>query len=161
MLKTNWYALYTKPRAEKKVDERLQAMGITSYLPLHRMPCIWSDRVKLVDKPLFHSYIFVQCSEPELFSCLHIYGVMRIVFYSGRPAVIRRKEIDAIRSFLEQAANRELCVGEEVEILSGALKRVSGKIQKIKKKYLLLSIEQIGATVCVDLSNVAHKNRIK
>ena len=160
-MKNNWFALYTKPRAEKKVNERLQAMGVECYLPLHRAPHIWSDRVKLVDKPLFSSYIFVQCIESKLLSFLHVYGVLRIVYYCGRPAVVRQKEIDAIRSFLEQAANHELCVGEEVEILSGALKRVSGKIQKIKKKYLLLTIEQIGATVCVDLSNVALLNRLK
>ena len=161
MVKNNWYALYTKPRAEKKVAERLQAMGVACYLPLHRTPRVWSDRIKLIDKPLFSSYIFVQCRESQLFSFLNVYGVVRIVFNCNRPAVVRQKEIDAIRLFLEQAANHELCVGEEVEILSGALKRVSGKIQKIKKKYLMLTIEQIGATVCVDLSNVAHINRLK
>ena len=160
-MKNNWYALYTKPRAEKKVNERLQAMGVECYLPLHRAPHIWSDRVKLVDKPLFSSYIFVRCGEPELHSLLFVYGVVRIVYYCGQPAVVRPKEIDAIRSFLKQATNRRLCVGEEVEILSGALKHVSGKIHKIKKHYLLLTIEQIGGTVCVNLSNVAYKNRMK
>ena len=161
MAKTNWYALYTKPRAEKKVNERLQTMNVESYLPLHQTHRVWSDRVKLVDKPLFSSYIFVRCHESELRPLLYTDGVVRIVYYNGKPAVIHWREIDAIRSFLKQSAGRELCVGEEVEILSGALKRVSGKIQKIKKNYLLLFIEQIGATVCVNLSNVAHINRIK
>ena len=160
-MRNNWYVLYTKPRAEKKVNERLQAIGVESYLPLHHAPHSWSDRVKIVDKPLFGSYIFVRCGEPELHALLYVYGVVRIVYYCGQPAVVRPKEIDAIRSFLIQAANRKLCIGEEVEILSGVLKRISGKIQKIKKKYLLLTIEQIGATVCVDLSNVTHKNRLK
>jgi len=161
MAKTNWYALYTKPRTEKKVHERLQAMKVESYLPLHRTPCVWSDRVKMVDKPLFPSYLFVRCREPELRPLLNVFGVVRIVYYCGQPAVIPSKEITAIRAFLEQAANHELYVGEEVEILSGALKRISGKIRKIKKKYLMLYIEQIGATVCVDLSNVMHINHIK
>ena len=160
-MKNNWYALYTKPRAEKKVNERLQAMGVESYLPLHRAPRIWSDRVKIVDKPLFSSYIFVRCGDPELHSLLYVYGVVRIVYYCGRPAEVRPKEIDVIRSFLKQATNCRLCVGEEVEILSGAMKRISGKIKKIKKNYLVLTIEQIGVTVCVNLSNVAPKNRIK
>ena len=161
MAKTNWYALYTKPRAEKRVSERLQAEGIECYLPLHRSPCVWYDRVKIVDKPLFSSYIFVRCSEWELRTLLSDYGVLRIIYYCGKPAIIRQKEIKAIQLFLEQAENRELCVGEEVEILSGAFKRISGKIRKIKKKYLFLYIEQIEATVCVDVSKVAHSNRIK
>ena len=160
-MKNNWYALYTKPRAEKKVEERLQAIGVECYLPLHHAPHIWSDRVKLIDKPLFSSYIFVRCSESALHSLQYVYGVARIVCYCDRPAVVSSKEIDSIRLFLEQAANRKLCVGEEVEILSGSLKRISGIIEKIKKNYLVLTIEQIGATVCVNLSNVAHKNQIK
>jgi len=161
IVKKNWYALYTKPRAEKLVHQRLHEMAVENYLPLHRAPRIWSDRVKFVDKPLFSSYIFVRCREFDLHSLLYINGVARIVFYCDKPAIVQQKEIDAIRLFLELAANHELCVGEEVEILSGAMKHVCGKIKRIKKHYLLLTIEQIGATVCVNLSNIAHVNRIK
>jgi transcription antitermination factor NusG len=160
-MKTLWYVLYTQPRAEKKVNERLQALVDECYLPLHKSPRVWSDRVKIVDKPLFSSYIFVRCSEPALYPLLQVSGVVRIVYYCGKPAVIRPKEIAGIKSFLEKAAHRELCVGDEVEILSGAFKNVSGEIRGIKKKYLSLTIEQIGITVSVDLANVAHKNRIK
>ncbi|MDR2232642.1 MAG: UpxY family transcription antiterminator [Tannerella sp.] len=161
MATVSWYALYTTPRAEKKVNERLQMMGVECYLPLHKSPRVWNDRVQVVDIPLFTSYIFVRCSEPELRNLLHVDGIVRIVFFCAKPAIIRQKEIEAIRQFLEQAANRELCVGEEVEILSGALKKVSGKIQKIKKHYLYLTIEQIGLTVCVKIANVAPVKRIK
>ena len=160
-MKTCWYVLYTQPRAEKKVNERLQALVDECYLPLHKAPRAWSDRVKIVDKPLFSSYIFVQCRETELYPLLQVGGVVRIVYYCGKPAVIRPKEIAKIKSFLEKAAHRKLCVGDEVEILSGTFKHVSGKIRTIKKKYLSLTIEQIGVTVTVDLASVAHINRIK
>jgi transcription antitermination factor NusG len=159
---TNWYALYTFPRAEKKVKDRLDAMGQESYLPLHRSPRAWSDRVKIIDKPLFPSYIFVHCREGELYPLLReVYGLMRIVYYCERPAVIRTQEIDAIRQFLEQAAERPLCEGEEVEILAGSFKHISGKIQRIKKKYLVLYIEALGSMVSVDLTKVARLNRLK
>jgi transcription antitermination factor NusG len=160
-MKANWYVLYTTPRAEKKVNERLQALVDECYLPLHKAPCVWSDRVKIVDKPLFSSYLFVRCNEFKLYSLLQVSGVVRIVYYCGKPAVIRPKEITAIRTFLEQAANRELCLGDEVEILSGSFKHISGKIRKIKQNYLFLYIEQIGASVSVNLSNVTPINRIK
>lgn len=162
MLKeTNWYVLYTAPRAEKQVKERLDKQEIECWLPLHRTPRIWSDRVKMVDMPLFNSYIFVKCGEPILRTLLGVYGVSRIVYYDGKPAIIRQVEIDAIKSFLEQAAERPLCTGEEVEILCGAMKNVSGKIKKIKRKHLLLYIEQLGATVCVDLNAVVRISRLK
>jgi transcription antitermination factor NusG len=160
-MKTNWHVLYTAPRSEKKVNERLQALVDECYLPLHKAPHVWSDRIKIVDKPLFSSYIFVRCRESELYHLLKVSGVVSVVYYNGKPAVIRPKEITAIRDFLEQAANRELCVGDEVEILSGAFKHISGKIRKVKKNYLCLYIEQIGVSVSVNLSNVAHTNRIK
>lgn len=159
--KKNWYVLYTAPRAEKQVQNRVNAIGVTCWLPLHRSPRVWSDRIKIVEVPLFHSYLFVNCTESELRDLLRVYGVVRIVYYNGKPAVVRQTEIDAIKEFLEQASNHLLCPGEEVEILCGAMKHVSGKIKKIKKHYLLLYIEQLGATVCVKLDEVAKVNRLK
>ncbi|MDR2139904.1 MAG: UpxY family transcription antiterminator [Tannerella sp.] len=162
MHETNWYALYTFPRAEKKIKERLEEMGKETYLPLHRSPRVWSDRIKIIDKPLFPSYIFVHCREAELQLILRaVYGVMRIVYYCGKPAIIPPREIDAIRQFLEQAAEHPLCEGEEVEILTGSFKHVSGKIKKIRKKYLILYIEALGSMVSVDLTKVARVNRLK
>lgn len=158
---SNWYALYTSPRAEKQVRERIAATGVTCWLPLHRSPRVWSDRVKIVEMPLYTSYIFVYCEEKKLRDLLRIYGVARIVYYNGKPAVIRQREIDVIREFLELAAGKELFVGDEVEILCGALKNVSGKIKKIKRNYLVLFLEQMGATVCVNLEEVAPLNRLK
>jgi len=160
-MKPHWYALYTQPRAEKKVHERLQAIVDECYLPLHKAPRAWSDRIKIIDKPLYSSYIFVRCCEFELFSLLQVSGVVRVVYYCGKPAVIRPQEIAEIKSFLKKADHRELYVGDEVEILSGLLKHVSGKIRKIKNKVISLTIEQIGITVSVDLSQVAHIDRIK
>lgn len=156
-----WYVLYTSPRAEKQVKERIILQNVECFLPLHRTPRAWSDRVKVVEIPLYHSYIFVKCHESQLYSLLNIYGVSRIVYYNGKPAIIRQQEIDAIKDFLKQSADHELLVGDEVEILVGAMKHISGKIRKIKKTYLVLYLEQLGATVSVNLQNVAPSNRLK
>lgn len=158
--KSQWFVLYTAPRAEKQVAERLMAAGVDSWLPLHRSPRVWSDRVKMVDVPLYNSYVFVNCREADLRALLNIYGVVRIVYYDGKPAVVRQVEIDGITQFLEGASTHQLCTGEEVEILCGAMKHISGKVKKIKKNYLVLFIEQLGATVCVNLADVARTQRI-
>jgi transcription antitermination factor NusG len=159
--KLNWYALYTQPRAEKRVNEKLKANNMECYLPLHRSPRVWSDRIKIVDIPLFHSYIFVRCRASEILQMNKINGVVKVVFYDGKPAVIRQDEIDAIRIFIEEAAGKTLCKGDEVEILTGSMRNKSGKIIKIKKKYLLLHIQHLMATVCVNTESVALLNRIK
>ena len=153
-MKNNWFVLYTAPRAEKRIQENLEAKEIECYLPLHRCPKVWSDRVKMIDMPLFTSYIFVKCNEVEIFSMLRIAGVAKVVFHNGHPAVIRQSEIDAIKMFIEHAKERVLCTGDEVEILAGLMKKKVGKIVKIKKKYLLLHIEQLAATVCVNIEKV-------
>ncbi|MDR1918162.1 MAG: UpxY family transcription antiterminator [Tannerellaceae bacterium] len=157
----NWYVLYTAPRAEKQVRERIKLQDIECWLPLHRTPRVWSDRVKLVDVPLFHSYIFVKCAACQLYALLKVYGVSRIVFFDGKPALIRQSEIEAIKDFLVQSANHPLLVGDEVEILAGAMKHISGKVKKIKKTYLVLYLEQLGATVSVNLEQVAPMKRLK
>ena len=141
--KTSWYVLYTAPRAEKQVRDRIDALGVECWLPLHRAPRVWSDRVKIVELPLFNSYLFVRCTDPELRNLTRVYGVARIVYYNGKPAVVRQKEIDAIQDFLDQASEHALCPGEEVEILCGAMKHVSGKVKKIKKNHLVLYLEQL------------------
>jgi hypothetical protein len=41
-----WFALYTKPRFEKKVTERLQQLGIEVYCPMITQLKQWSDRKK-------------------------------------------------------------------------------------------------------------------
>lgn len=157
----NWYALYTQPRAEKRVKEKLDLNGIECYLPLHRSPRVWSDRVKMVDLPLFNSYIFVKCRESEIFQMNKINGVVRIVFYDGKPAKISQKEIDAIQMFINEAAGKALCKGDEVEILTGSMKNRSGKIIRIKKKYIVLHIQQLTATVCVNTESVAPLKRVR
>lgn len=159
--KPNWYVLYTAARAEKQVKERIDAQGIECWLPLHRTPRVWSDRVKMVDIPLFTSYVFVKCAEHAVRDLLKVYGVSRIIYYCGKPATIRQKDIDTIKDFLEQASEHPLCAGDEVEILCGAMKHVSGKIKKIKKNHIILYLEQLGATVCVNLDTVARVDRPK
>jgi transcription antitermination factor NusG len=151
-----WYVLYTAPRAEKQVEQRLKQSDLPTFLPLHLAPRCWSDRVKMVEVPLFASYIFVRTTEYILRSLLVVQGVSRIVFYDGRPAIVREAEIKAIRQFLEQASAKELSYApnEEVLIACGPLKNISGKIKRIGKRFLLLHLEQLGLTVSVGVDQV-------
>lgn len=155
----NWYVLYTWPRAEKQVEKRLVQAGIETFLPLHLSPRRWSDRMKLVEVPLFSSYIFVRISDRKVRECLDIQGVVRIIYQNGSPAVIAKREITVIRSFLEQARTRELSysINEDVLIACGSLRNISGKIKRIGKKCLLLHLEQMGVTVSVEINQVKKK----
>ena len=60
-----WFAIYTRPRWEKKVNLLLQEKGVESYCPLNKVKRKWSDRVKIIEEPLFKSYVFVKVSDEE------------------------------------------------------------------------------------------------
>jgi len=47
-----WFAVYTAPRAEKKVRERFQQSGIEHYLPVQMVTRKWHDRLKKVEQPV-------------------------------------------------------------------------------------------------------------
>ena len=146
----SWYVLYTAAKAEKQVRQRLANVGIETFLPLHKTKRKWSDRVKVIEEPLFRSYILVRCPEHKLRELLNVYGVARIVYYLRKPAVVRDDEIEAIREFLQMAENKELITsGDEVEIICGLLENKSGKVLSVNDKVVMLYLEELGAKAVI------------
>ncbi|RYY93171.1 MAG: UpxY family transcription antiterminator, partial [Chitinophagaceae bacterium] len=103
-----WYAIYTRPRWEKKVHNLLVQKGIESYCPLNKVHRKWSDRIKLIEEPLFKSYVFVRASDDLRSEVRMTDGVINFVYWDGKPAVIKEKEIQAIRRFLDEHQDVEL-----------------------------------------------------
>jgi transcription antitermination factor NusG len=155
----NWYVLYTSPRAEKKVAERIEQSGIEVFLPLHLCPRKWSDRIKYVEIPLFSSYVFVKTTDEILRTLLQIYGVSRIVYYLGKPAIVREKEIEAIKSFVEKAKGKEceFSYDDEVQIATGPFKNIKAKVMKTEREQLFLKVEQIGIIIKIKSDQVIKK----
>src|SRR5260221_3796633 len=104
-LPKQWYAVYTRPRWEKKVNALFAEKGIESFCPLNKVHKQWSDRVKLVEEPLFKSYVFVHVPRDEQAEVRLVNGVLNFVYWLGKPAVIKQVEIDRIKRFLNQHEN--------------------------------------------------------
>jgi len=158
-----WNVLYTTPRAEKKVYDRLVELGIETYLPLYKTIRQWSDRKKKVEVPLFNSYIFVRSPEKQRFEILSVYGVVRYLYYLGKPAIIRQKEIDGIRRFLNQTEGYKITVevGDKVEIASGVMEGVFGEVIRVGKDKLVLQIEQLGMNLVAEVDRDMVKMKPK
>jgi Transcription termination factor nusG. len=161
-IKIGWYALYTAPRAEKVVAKRLSEIGFEAFLPILQLERRWSDRLKIVEMPMFSSYVFVHVRENELNSLLKVSGVVRVVYFCGKPAVIKDSEIESVKKMIDlSGVGCEMVVGDNVEIVLGELSKgksfVKGKILKIGKVYLSLFIEQLGVKVIIKKSNVLKK----
>ena len=71
-----WLAVYTRPRWEKKVNQLLSEKGVENYCPLNKVRRKWSDRVKVVEEPLFKSYVFVRIGENEKWEIKKINGIL-------------------------------------------------------------------------------------
>ena len=96
-----WYVLYTKPRQEKKVTDSLNAIGIEAYCPMVTVVKQWSDRKKKVQIPLINSYVFVNIEEHQREAVFKVSGIVRYLFWLGKPAVVRGIEIEALQKSLE------------------------------------------------------------
>ncbi len=157
-MENKWFVLYTAPRAEKKVRERLEREGIEVFLPTFISVRKWSDRVKKVELPLMPSYIFVNCTQIKLRTLVIVPSVVRVVYYLGVPAIIKDNEITAIKDFIKLTVGNTLInEGDMVNILGGPFEKVSGKVIKLNKKFAYLYIESLQATVCVQ-SDLLEKN---
>lgn len=144
-----WYAVYTKPRWEKKVNSLLNEKGFESYCPLNKVRRKWSDRIKLVEEPLFKSYVFVNIDESSRNDIRMINGVMNFVYWLGKPAVIKEKEIIAIKNFLGeyenvQIAPIELSANQRVKVTTGPLMDQEGKVVGIRGKMAKVAIDSLG-----------------
>lgn len=144
-----WLAIYTRPRWEKKVNLLLQEKGIESYCPLNKVRRKWSDRYKIIEEPLFKSYVFVKVNEDERKAVRLTNGAMNFVYWNGKPAVIKEKEIAAIRRFLDEYENVEarqveVKLNQRVRITNGTLMDQQGTVLDVRKKTVKVAIDSLG-----------------
>lgn len=131
-----WYAVYTTPRAEKLVAERLVEAEVEVFLPLQKTYRVWSDRKKLVMKPLLTSYVFVHVTEKQFSKVFMTNGVVRFVSFEGRPASIPREQIDTLRLLINSNEKIEVssaifAEGDRVEVMIGSLVGLKGELVRI------------------------------
>ena len=153
ILTRKWLAIYTRPRWEKKVNQLLKEKGLESYCPLNKVRRKWSDRVKIVEEPLFKSYVFVKVSDDDRTAVRMTSGAINFVYWQGKPAVIKEKEISAIKRFLDEYENvearssAELKVNQRVRITDGSLMDQEGKVIDLRRKTARVSIDSLGYTL--------------
>ena len=146
----NWYALYTKPRWEKKVAKNLEEAGYNCYCPLNKVTKQWSDRKKIVLEPIFKSYVFVEVEEKNKWDLKKIGGVLNFVYWLGKPAVIRSEEIDTIRKFLNEFNDvsveqyEQFKVNSKVRIKQGVLMNYNGLVIELAGSKAKVRIESMG-----------------
>ncbi len=159
-----WLVLKTRANAEKKVAERLVSKGIEVYLPLYTTMKQWSDRKKKVQKPLISSTVFVHVEEKERELFWNVVGISGMLYYLGKPAVVRDEEIVILQQMLQEGIYESvelsptLIEGQEVEITGGDFKGLRGiVVEEVNAQKVVIALKGLGAQVVFTLKKGAVK----
>ena len=149
-MQMKWYAVYTKPRCEKRVAEILTRKKIENYCPLNRVEKYWSGSKKLIEEPLFTNYIFVRATELQHTELKKIYGIVNLVYWLGKPVVITDMEIETIMRFLNDHIN------VTIEKTSVDLDDPKSKVDGIVREREMMVITVKNKKVYVILSSIGY-----
>lgn len=156
-----WYAVYTNSRAEKRVNDRLSEMGIETFLPLQKTLRQWSDRKKMVEKPLISSYVFVKATPKEFFPIRITDGVVKFIMIQGKPVAIPEQQITNLRILCGSDATVTVSTdvyekGDMVEVILGSLTGLRGELIRVRRKHkVVIRIIQPGMNLTVDIQTNA------
>ncbi|MEO8405447.1 MAG: UpxY family transcription antiterminator [Chitinophagaceae bacterium] len=154
--KKQWYALYTRPRWEKKVADLLEKKKVEVYCPLNKVQKQWADRKKTIYEPLFTSYVFVFVSPEEHLKIKQTDGVVSFVYWLNKPAEIRQEEIDTIKRFLNEYENVMLekmavKLNDPVRIINGPLMMWEGNVIEVRTNTVKITLPSLGQTLVAEI----------
>jgi transcription antitermination factor NusG len=151
-----WFAIWTRSRHEQRVLDQLREKQIEAFLPTVTRWSRWKDRRKKIDWPLFPGYCFARFDVGRSLPVLTCSGVVSLVSFEGRAAVVPDGEIESVRALVASALPYDPCPliheGAMVRVVSGPLRGVRGRlVRKGAHARLVLAVESIGQAVSVEI----------
>ncbi|MGG8495330.1 UpxY family transcription antiterminator [Tenacibaculum sp. TC6] len=134
-----WHVIYVKSRWEKRVYESLKEISLEPFLPLTKTLRQWSDRKKVIFKPLIPSYVFVNLNSPKEFhKALSVDGACSFIRFGKEYAKVTDKEINNMKFLVEDQNIIDLetnyqipKVGEVRKINYGSLQGLECEVLKV------------------------------
>ena len=152
----NWHVIHTKPRSEKKVEEKLLSIGINAYCPTRHEIRFWSDRRKRIEVPVLPSMVLVNIDKKDINRVFESSGVLRYMFWLGKRAVVRQSEIDILRKYLNGSHNfinselLNLKVGDDFNLSS--FNNEKGIVNRISNNNIWIYLKSIGYSVKLNIA---------
>ena len=147
-----WFVLFTKPRHELKVLERLISFGINAYTPTKIVTRQWSDRKKKITIALLPSMVLVNLENNDPNIVFGIPGVVRYLFEHGKRAEVFNTEVIAMQCYQNntlQINENELKIGDTVKV---PLLEQDAILLSQKGKNCIAQLKKLGAIVTFQLS---------
>ena len=151
-----WFALRVKSNFERVAASHLGQRGYHEYLPAYQTRSQWSDRVKVVERPLFPGYVFCSFDPSSRLPVLATPGVLHIVGIGKKPAPVDESELEAVRATLQSGLSVGpwpfLQVGERVVVDRGPLRGLEGLVTHLKGAYrLVISITLLQRSIAAEI----------
>ena len=148
----NWFVVYTKPRNELKVLQRLSILGIQVYVPTKTEVRQWSDRKKKILVPLLPSMVLVSLHENQVHKVFDAPGVIRYMFEYGKRAIVPNEEVVAMQYYLEYSYHQkqqEVAIGDTLQV---PLLEEEAILLSKKGKNCIAQLKKMGAIVSFQLN---------
>lgn len=151
-----WYAIYTKPRHEKRATEHLMSRSVETFLPVYETVRRWRNGRHCVKFPLFPSYAFVRIALKNRLEVLKAPGVVRLVSFDGKPKPLAEEEVTALRRGLSAGVNARphpyLTSGRRVRVVAGPLQGMRGILVRRKSQFrVVVSLDMIMRSMVADV----------
>ena len=150
-----WYALCTKPRAEKKLQSMLQAWHILNVLPTYVKVRKVQRRTVRVDLPVFPRYMMARLDGEERLRVLKTNMTVGMLPLTNARAVLRQLHqiVRAANGTEEFSLVAPAGTGERVRIVNGPMKGLEGRTRTVNGKLLLtVNMEAFGGAFEVQVS---------
>ena len=146
-----WFVIYTKPRTEIKVSQRLSVLGIENYTPTRMEVRQWSDRKKKIAVALLPSMVLVNLNEKVVNKVFEVAGVVRYLFENQKRAEVSNEEVLAMKYYLKNyySQQKELSVGLTLKV---PLLEEEATVISVKGKNCLAQLKKLGAIVSFQLN---------
>ena len=152
----NWYVLHTKPRSEKKVEEKLLYLGINAYCPTRSEIRFWSDRKKRIEVPVLTSMVLVNINDKDINKVFECSSVIRYMFWLGKRATVRQSEIDILKKYLDGGYNlissnsSSINIGDDFKLSS--FNNEKGIVSRISNNNIWIYLKSIGYSIKLKLA---------
>lgn len=157
-LQKQWHVIYTRSRAEKKVQIELSIKDIENFLPMQKRLRQWKDRKKWVEMPLMSGYCFVNITRKEYDTVLQTVNVVGYVRFEGKAAIVPENQINSLKLMLKQfdfevnVTNENFEPGRKVEVVEGPMIGLRGELVKAQgKNKFIIRFNEINSVFSVEI----------
>ncbi|MBF0280702.1 MAG: hypothetical protein HQM13_23110 [SAR324 cluster bacterium] len=162
----NWYVLRIRTKFNQLVERSLTNKQFEVFNPTYQEWSRRKDRKKLLTKPIFNGYMFFRALlNPEVhLEVLKTLGVIQLLHTSHGPTPVPDEQIENVRLLSDHVGqcfhSPEFAEGDWVCIQEGPLQGLVGRIDRVNKKLLRLSIDSIPGSIAIEV-NPEHVERLE